>query len=606
MPGSVKNQPPKKYFRDFWTFVKPYRKPLRKVYLLYFFNSVLNLVPAFSIRFYIDTILNGLDTRLMGIAIAGFQPTEQFGRVEASIVFFVTMLGIIIVANAIGVVMWRRGTDAVQRVVYDIKMNIHNHINKLSLGYFQSERTGTVMTKAVSDVEALNQLLGQSFTILYILIQLVLAPVLMLSLSPLLFVIIMIPTPLILYGLYNIRYRLKPLYRLQRENQSEINSQIQEVITGIREVKAFNMEDKSSEKYSSVNWRFVDLQNQIMRVFSFNHQLQYGARDLGIILVAVFGGILILQGSTLVTVGTITAFIALSNYLYNPIAQILSFYNIIQQGMVALERIIDFLNVNPDIQDQPDAEKLPAEDLRGAVSYRSVQFGYTPDQPVLHDISLDVAPGAKVAIVGGTGSGKSTLLSLLLRFYEPQKGSITIDEKDIKHITQTSLRSQIGIVFQDTFLFYGTIAENLRYVKPGVTDEQIVEACKAANIFEDIQRMPDGFDTVVGERGAKLSGGQRQRLAIARVFVKDPAIIILDEATSAVDTVTEELIQQSIERMLQGRTAFIIAHRLSTISACDTIVVLEQGRIVESGAHSQLLQNQGRYYALHQKSLVLR
>ncbi|MCX7848244.1 MAG: ABC transporter ATP-binding protein/permease [bacterium] len=589
---------PHHYLRDFWTFVKPYRKPLREVYLLYFLNSVLNLLPPLSVRYYIDLLFHNAAVTVCGITLPSLAQRSLSAKLLFTAVFVGTMIALIIVANTIGVIMWRRGTRSVERMVMDIKLKIHHHINKLSLGYFNSERIGTIMTKAVGDVQNISQLLRNSFNLTYAVIQFLLAPILIAMLSPLLLVIVLIPAPLIGYAFYAMRTRLRPMYRVQREHESAIASQIQEVISGIREIKAFNMEERSHSQYRDINRRYYRMQNEIMRVFSFNHQLQYGARDLGVILVAALGGVCALLDWSNITVGKITACIALSSYLYNPISQFLSFYDTVQRGMVSLERVIDFLNEEPDVRDDRHALTLDVRATRGAVSFRDVSFSYDGRSLVLKNITFDVAPGERIAIVGPSGSGKSTLISLLLRFYDVSTGQILLDGRDIRTFTQVSLRMAAGIVFQETFLFYGTIRDNLLFVNPTKTEADMYEACKAANIHDFILTLPRRYDTVVGERGVTLSGGQKQRLALARVFLKDPPIVILDEATSAVDTKTEQLIQEGIERMLKNRTAFIIAHRLSTIKHCDRIIVLSHGTLAEMGTHDQLYAQRGIYFDL--------
>jgi ATP-binding cassette subfamily B protein len=305
-----------------------------------------------------------------------------------------------------------------------------------------------------------------------------------------------------------------------------------------------------------------------------------------------------------ITVGKIASFIGLAQSLYHPIGGILSFYDIIQRGMVSLERIIDFLAIFPDVNDSPNAVSLHNKTIRGEIRFDDVSFAYRDDETILSGINLRITPGEKIAIVGASGSGKSTLISLLLRFYDVSTGEITIDSMAIKNITQDSLRAKIGIVFQDTFLFYGTIRDNLLFANPNRNEEELITACKTANIYDTIVNLPDGFDTRVGERGVQLSGGQRQRIAIARVILKDPAIIILDEATSAVDTVTEMAIKESIDKMLCGKTSLIIAHRLSTIKDCDRIIVIDDKTICEAGTHNELIRQGGMYATLYEKNLA--
>jgi len=604
LPIKDKNLDDRKgYIRYFFKFLKPYRKKFLVVYFLYFLNSVLNLIPAFSIRYYIDLMLVNKNVSIFGILIHSMSKLPLTLKIHYTIFFLIGITVLIIIANTVGIVMWRTGTKVLEKVIYDIKIKIHNHINKLSLGYFYSERVGTIMTKAVGDVQNINLLIRQSFDLTYSFFQILLAPIIMISMSPLLFLVVLVPLPTLIYSFYNLKVKLKPMYRKQRENQSIINSQIQEVISGIREIKAFNMESKARQNYKNINWLFYLWQNRIMRVFSFNHQLQYGSKDFGMVLIAVLGGLFVFYGVGSVTVGTITSFIVLVGFIYNPLNRFLFFYDVIQRGMVSLERIVDFLNIVPDVKDRRNA--LVLEKIKGNVTYENVTFGYSKYHPVLKDINLEVKKGEKIAIVGPTGSGKSTFISLLLRFYDVQNGRILIDGYNIVDIKQSSLRKHIGIVFQDTFLFYGTVRDNLLFPNPGKTEEEMIKACKAANIYDDIMKLPNGFDTMVGERGVQLSGGQRQRIAIARVFLKNPAIIVLDEATSSVDTITEKLIQESIERMLKNKTAFIIAHRLSTVQKCDKIVVLYNKRIAEIGTHKELLKKKGLYYQMYKKGFEL-
>ncbi len=591
-----------RYLRDFWSFLKPYKAPLRTVYILYFLNSILNILPALSLRYYIDLVLAGNSASLLGYKIQHQTGLPLRNRIWLSLFFLLGMAVLIFVANAIGVVMWRKGTRAVEQVIFDIKMQVHNHINKLSISFFNAERVGNIMAKAVGDVNNLGGMLRSSFPLIYTLVHFLLVPIIMLFISPILFLVALIPTPLIFRAFHVLRKRLKPMYKRQRENESVISSQIQEVLSGIREIKAFNMEDQSAAVYQELNREYYDIANRIMKVFSFNHQLQYGAKDFGLIVIAVAGGIMYMTQTGGVTLGTIASFLLLSNLFYSPLGSFFNFFNTLQSGLVSLERILDFLRVVPDIKDSPHAAALDRKSISGHVLFRNVSFSYVPGRPVLRDINFEVKPGEKLAVVGPTGSGKSTLLSLLLRFYDVNSGSILIDGRDIREFTQSSLRQSIGIVFQETFLFHGTIRENLAFANPDTTEDQMIRACRIANIYNTILEFPDQLDTMVGERGVTLSGGQKQRLSIARVVLRDPAIVILDEATSAVDTVTENILQDAIDKLLQNRTAFIIAHRLSTLKRCHRVLVLSNQEIAEMGTHEELIRNRGLYFELHEKN----
>lgn len=603
-PQEKPKYPPGYYLRHFWTFVKPYRRPLRTVYLLFLVNGMLNLLPAMSVRFYIDLVLMENDTSFLGMRFQAPTSIPVAEKIQLSLFFFAFILVLIVAANSIGVVMWRKATRSTEQVLFDIKISIHDHINKLSLRFFNAERVGTIMTKAVTDATHLGMFLRQSFVISYFIVQIICAPFFMIALSWPLFLIALLPIPQMLYAFYSLRRRLKPMYHMQRQTEQVINSQMQEIVTGIREIKAFNMEERSGKQYRDINQQFYNVQNRIMRTWSFNHQLQYASRDVATVSIAVGGGFLILSGIGGVTVGIITSFLVMSRFLYDPINWFFGMFDTMQRGMVSLERIVDFLAVEPDILDEKDARELSGGSVKGTVCYDAVSFSYDKRTPVLSDVSFSVPAGQKIAVVGPSGSGKSTLLSLLLRFYDVDRGCIMLDGTDIRSFTQRSLRSSIGIVFQETFLFYGSIRDNLLFANPDRSETDLTEACKAANVYELIQELPDGFDTLVGERGVKLSGGQKQRISIARVILKDPSVVILDEATSAVDTVTEQLIQQSIERLLSNRTAFIIAHRLSTIRQCDQILVLDKGRVAEIGTHRSLLEQKGMYYRMTEANAI--
>lgn len=584
--------------RRFWYYLKPYKKPLRNVYILYLLNSLMNIVPALSLRYIFDIVISPKPVRLLGFYIDSTQwfPTNT-GKIPWLIGYFLAFLAWIVIANFVGVVMWRLGTRITQRLLLDIKTHVVHHLHKLSMSHFDRQRTGSVMTRSVGDVMQMQEMLQNSFALTYCLVQVIIVPIVMVCLNWELFLMTLVPLPIIAIMMRWIRQKLRPLYRRQREHQEEIDATMQEQISGIREIKAFRQERTAQKDIWRRNESYFRLANDAMKIFSISHQVLHGMRDFSLILLVLMGGILIVTNTGDVSAGILLTFLPLMNDFFGPFRMMINFYDIFQRGLASTERVFDFFDIEPEIADAPHAVWRDIKE--GRVTFENVSFAYEENGPqVLREISFDVPAGQTVALVGSTGSGKSTLVSLIPRFYEARQGRILIDGYPLDSIKMDAIRNAVGMVFQETFLFYGTMEQNIAFSRPEATHEEVIRAARLANIHEFIESLPNKYESLIGERGVKLSGGQRQRLAIARMILKNPAIVILDEATSALDTTTELAIQESMQNLMKGRTSFIIAHRLSTIRNADLILVMEHGQIIERGTHEQLLAAGGRYAEL--------
>lgn len=418
--------------------------------------------------------------------------------------------------------------------------------------------------------------------------------VMMLVLSPALTLASLITVPLVFLLARTITKRTSVLFKAQQAELGKLNGHIEETISGLQVVKAFNHEEKAIEEFDTVNSKLyqVGLKAQIWSGFLM--PLMGVINNLGFAAVAIVGGILAIK--SLITVGVIASFLSYSRQFVRPLNELANIYNVLQSGVAGAERVFEVLDEQEESLDLPDAVEL--ENPKGHVVFENVSFGYRPDVPILSNVSFDSREGSSTALVGPTGAGKTTIVNLVTRFYDVTEGQIFIDGRNIKEYTRDSLRRCFGIVLQDTYLFSGTIRENIKYGKSDAADEEVVAAAAMANADAFIKRLPNRYDTLLSENGGNLSQGQRQLLAIARVILASPAILILDEATSSIDTRTELHIQDALLHIMEGRTSFIIAHRLNTIRDADTIMVIDQGEVVEKGSHDQMIQKQGMYYRM--------
>jgi ATP-binding cassette subfamily B protein len=570
-------------------YLRPHRVALVFITAAGAIGTVFSVLGPKLLGMVTTKIFEGFIARARGVPGAGI----DFGYVGRLLVI---LIGLYIVANAFQYLMQYLMANVAQKTVYAMRREVEAKFDRLPLRFFDSRTRGEVMSRAVNDLDSISGTLQQNLTqLLTSVLTLIGVIVMMLTISWILTIVIVLTLPLSLVIVSNIARRSQKFFMKQQMALGALNGHVAEMYGGHPIITAFGREqqsvatfDRLNETYYDGAWRAQFVSGIIMPTMMF-------VGNLGYVFVAVIGGVLVTRGS--ISIGDVQAFIQYGRQFSMPITQLSGIANTIQLTAVAAERVFELLDEPEEEPDAADATVVAAP--RGAVQFEHVRFQYKSDVPLIDDLSLDVAPGQMIAIVGPTGAGKTTLVNLLMRFYDVQSGAIRVDGVDIRAIRRGPLRRMFGMVLQDTWLFSGTIRQNIAYGREGASEDAIVAAARAAQADHFIRTLPENYDTPINEEAGNLSQGQKQLLTIARAFLADPAVLILDEATSSVDTRTEILIQRAMAELMRGRTTFVIAHRLSTIRNADVILMMEHGRIVEKGTHQELLAAKGHYAALY-------
>ena len=486
-------------------------------------------------------------------------------------------------------------TGITVKIVKKFRTEISQKINRLPIAYFDKHPFGDTLSRVTNDVDMIAQSLQQTVSQLISSITMVLGfTIMMLTISWELTIIALLTLPISLVFIRFVTKRTQRLFKMQQNELGNLNGQIEEVYAGQSLVRAFSAEERVVEKFAKTNGRLYESAWKSQFLSGLMHPIMHAISNLGYVATAIMGGYFVINSR--LGLGDLTAFIQYVGQFTQPITQLSQIFNVLQSAIAASERVFDFLE---EPEQTPDNASMGLSKVSGAVEFRDVHFSYTEGDEVIRGFSAKIKPGAKVAIVGPTGAGKTTIVNLLMRFYDPNSGEITIDEKDTRRLARMEVRQAFGMVLQDTWLMNGTIAENLRYGKLDATDEEVRQAAKMAHVDYMISSLPKGYQTKIDEDSEALSAGEKQLLTIARAMIANPPMMILDEATSSVDTRTEQLIQSAMDRLTKGRTSFIIAHRLSTIKNADLILVMQEGNIVEQGSHGQLLKKNGVYAELY-------
>ncbi len=563
-----------------------YLKPYSKTYLP---GAIIAMLISTAVRLIVPILIGKV---AIDVAIANEDPTM--------LTYLVIGIGVLYLISYVGNVYRIKWVNILgQNVIYDIRQHLFSHVQRLSHRFFDSRSAGSILVRIMNDINSLQELFTNGIiNLLMDVVTLTGMIVILFALSPKLALAVIVILPIMFYISTKLRRKIRRSWQDVRIQQSRLNSHLNESIQGVRITQSFSQEKENAEFFDGINtdnfesWRVATKKSAMFRPFVEM------SNAIGTIILVAYGSHLILLGEANggIEIGTFVTFALILGMFWEPISRLGQMYNQLLMAMSASERIFEFLDEQPNVKEKEDSIEL--KNMKGRIEFDRVQFSYDNDRIALHEISLDIKQGQNIALVGHTGSGKSTISNLISRFYDPTQGTVKIDGHDLRDVKLDSLRQQISVVLQDTFIFSGTIMENIRFGQPDASDKEVIEAAKVVGAEEFIQRLAYGYETEVEERGNILSAGERQLLSFARALLADPRILILDEATASIDTETEMKIQEALQRLLKGRTAIIIAHRLSTIRESDNIFVLENGKVLENGSHDELMKQEGEYFGL--------